>query len=116
MYERGKEIIAEGAKLCDQAKADTIDLVGDDKKEASVRGRHFEVGYYTRAGTPQFDEELFKDLYPKLYAKCLVTKTVFDEEQLKKLVKAKKIPEMAFNAAVVRPRGSRVTDIKRYVQ
>lgn len=116
MYEGGKAIVEEGQLQCDEAKNLTLALAGaadPDKAEGYVKGKKFTVGFFTRTGSPSFDAELFKDLYPKLFAKCLVTKTVFDEERLQMLVKKKIVKQSEFNAAVVRPRGSRVIDIKR---
>lgn len=119
-FEKGKKLCEEGGLLCSEAKEEAIILAGGDKDKAiqkgSVHGMLFDVGFYTRGGTPAFDEELFKDLYPKLYAKCLVTTTRFDPEMLKTLVKKKVVSEIQFNAAVVRPAGSRVVDIKRFKQ
>jgi len=112
-YEKGQELGAKADILCTEAKNETYALCPKDQDRAAVRGSKFEVGYYTKNASPRFDEDLFRDLYPKEHAKCMVTKPVFDEERLRQLIKEKKISAEHFQAAVVRGSSTKVISIKR---
>lgn len=116
IYAHGKHLEAEADRIKTEAKEKTSSLIASEKLDtlpvSHVDGRKWSVGFFTRAPSAQFDETLLRDLYPKDYAKCLVTKTVFDVEMMQRLVKKGSIKKEHVIASTTQAAPSKVLSIK----